>query len=82
MLNRVCLRDGIGLVNIVRSNEQEDLLRQLGAKHVVNSSSPTFDDELTSALEDTAATLAFDAIGGGRMASQILLGMERVHRAS
>jgi NADPH2:quinone reductase len=78
MLNRVCLRDGIGLVNIVRSNEQEDLLRQLGTKHVVNSSSPTFDDELTSALEDTAATLAFDAIGGGRMASQILLGMERV----
>jgi NADPH:quinone reductase len=78
MLNRLCLKDGIDLVNIVRSQEQEDLLRQLGAKHIVNGSSPTFEDELTVALEETDATLAFDAIGGGRMASQILLGMERV----
>jgi NADPH2:quinone reductase len=54
------------------------LLRQLSAKHIVNGSSPTFEDELTVALEETDATLAFDAIGGGRMASQILLGMERV----
>src|SRR3954447_13800052 len=76
MLNKICLKDGIGLVNIVRNAEQEDILRKLGAKHVVDSSKPTFMDDLTNALVDTGATLAFDAIGGGRLAGQILTCME------
>src|SRR4029077_7442789 len=66
MLNKICLKDGIGLVNIVRSQEQADLLRTLGAKHVVDSSSPGFMEDLTEALADTGATIAFDAIGGGK----------------
>jgi NADPH:quinone reductase-like Zn-dependent oxidoreductase len=76
MLNKICLKDGIDLVNIVRSAEQADILRKLGAKHVVDSSTPTFMDDLTNALVETGATLAFDAIGGGRLAGQILSGME------
>src|ERR1700742_1044878 len=68
MLNKLCLKDGVGLVNIVRNAEQEDILRKLGAKHVVDSSKPTFMDDLTNALVETGATLAFDAIGGGRLA--------------
>jgi NADPH:quinone reductase-like Zn-dependent oxidoreductase len=76
MLNRICLKDGIPLVNIVRSTEQADILRKIGAKHVVDSSSPGFIDDLTAALTETGATLAFDAIGGGRLASQILTCME------
>jgi NADPH:quinone reductase len=76
MLNRICLKDGISLVNIVRRPEQEALLREQGARYVCNSSSPTFMRELTSALKDTGATIAFDAIGGGRLASQILSCME------
>jgi NADPH:quinone reductase-like Zn-dependent oxidoreductase len=76
MLNKICLKDGVGLVNIVRSAEQGDILRKLGAKHVVDSSTPTFMEDLTSALIETGATLAFDAIGGGRLASQILTCME------
>ncbi len=76
MLNRICLKDGIGLVNIVRSAAQAALLRDQGAVHVVDSTSPTFTDELTEALVATGATIAFDAIGGGRLASQILGGME------
>jgi NADPH:quinone reductase-like Zn-dependent oxidoreductase len=76
MLNKICLKDGIGLVNIVRSAEQADILRKLGAKHVVDSSTPTFMDDLTNALIETGATLAFDAIGGGRLAGQILTCME------
>ena len=76
MLNRICIKDGISLVNIVRRPEQEALLRELGAQHVCNSSSSAFMDELTSALIATGATLAFDAIGGGRLASQILTCME------
>jgi NADPH:quinone reductase-like Zn-dependent oxidoreductase len=76
MLNKICLKDGIGLVNIVRSAEQGDILRKLGAKHVVDSSTPTFMEDLTNALVETGATLAFDAIGGGRLVGQILTCME------
>jgi NADPH:quinone reductase-like Zn-dependent oxidoreductase len=76
MLNKICNEDGIGLVNIVRSPEQAKLLRGIGAKHVVDSSAASFTDDLTQALVETGATIAFDAIGGGKLASQILTGME------
>lgn len=81
MLNRICLKDGIGLVNIVRSAAQAALLREQGAVHVLDSTSPTFTDDLTRALIATGATIAFDAIGGGRLASQILSGMEAAANA-
>jgi NADPH:quinone reductase-like Zn-dependent oxidoreductase len=76
MLNKICLKDGIPLVNIVRSKEQADILHKIGAKHVVDSTSPTFMDDLTNALVETGATLAFDAIGGGKLVGQILTCME------
>jgi len=76
MLNKICLADGIGLVNIVRNAEQEDILRKLGATYVCNSTAATFMDDLTQALVATGATLAFDAIGGGKLAGQILTCME------
>lgn len=76
MLNKICQKDGIALVNIVRKQEQEDLLRGLGAKYVCNASSPTFLEDLTQALVETGATLAFDATGGGKLAGQILGCME------
>jgi NADPH:quinone reductase len=78
MLDRLCRADGIGLVNIVRSRANVDLLRSLGAEHVVDSSADTFRDDLTAALRDTGATIAFDAIGGGDLAGTILSCMERV----
>jgi NADPH:quinone reductase-like Zn-dependent oxidoreductase len=76
MLNKICNEDGIGLVNIVRSAEQAKLLKGIGAKHVVDSSAASFTDDLTQALVETGATIAFDAIGGGKLASQILTSME------
>ena len=76
MLNRICLKDGIGLVNIVRKAAQAEILQKIGAKYVVDSSSPTFMDDLTNALAETGATIAFDAIGGGKLAGQILTCME------
>ena len=76
MLNKICLKDGIALVNIVRSQEQADILRNIGAKHIVDSTAPTFMDDLTAALAETGATLAFDAIGGGKLAGEILTCME------
>lgn len=76
MLCRLCLEEGVGLVNIVRKPEQEEVLRKLGAVHVCNSSAPSFMQDLTQALVATGATLAFDATGGGKLAGQILTCME------
>ena len=78
MLNRICLADGIDLVNIVRKPEQEAILRDLGAKFIVNSAADSFMHDLTEALAASGATLAFDAIGGGKLAGQILTCMEAV----
>ena len=76
MLNKICIKDGIGLVNIVRSAEQAEILRKIGATHICDSTSATFMEDLTQALIATGATLAFDAIGGGKLAGQILTCME------
>ena len=76
MLNKICQRDGVSLVNVVRSAEQANILKELGAKIVLDSTSPRFMSELIEAVGATEATLAFDAIGGGMMASQILTAME------
>lgn len=76
MLNKICLADGIALVNIVRSKEQAEILKKIGAKYVVDSSVPDFLDDLTAALVETGATIAFDAIGGGKLAGDILNCME------
>ena len=78
ILNRLCQADGIPLVNIVRSAEQVQILKGLGAEHIVNSAQATFRDDLVSALKATGATLAFDAIGGGKLTAQILNAMEAV----
>ena len=76
MLNRICLDEGIDLVNIVRKPEQESILKELGAKIVCNTSSDNFMIDLTDALVSTGATIAFDATGGGKLANQILTCME------
>ena len=76
MLNKICLKDGVALVNIVRKPEQAALLKAIGAKYICDSSSATFMQELTEALVASGATIAFDAIGGGKLAGQILAGME------
>jgi len=76
MLNRICIADGVDLINIVRKPEQETLLRDMGAKYVVNSSSDSFLSDLTEAIVETGATIAFDPIGGGELTSDILNCME------
>ena len=76
MLQKICIADGVQLVNIVRKPEQAELLRALGATHVCDSSVSSFADDLTEALADTGATIGFDATGGGGLCSQILAAME------
>ena len=77
MLQRLCLADRIPLVNIVRSAEQADVLTELGGRHVVNSGDDDFRAKLADAVAETGATIAFDAIGGGSLGSDILQAMER-----
>jgi NADPH:quinone reductase-like Zn-dependent oxidoreductase len=77
MLQKICLKDGMPLVNIVRSDEQQKMLRGLGATHVLNSRSDGFRSQLVDALDETGATIAFDAIGGGSLGSDILQAMEQ-----
>lgn len=81
MLQRVCLEDGVPLVNVVRSETQASILTGLGAEHVCDSSTERFMDDLIAALSTTGATLAFDAVGGGSLASRILTAMEAVASA-
>jgi len=76
MLNKICQADGVDLVNIVRRQEQADILKSLGAKYIVNSNDDTFMSDLTDAIHETGATLGFDATGGGELASKILTAME------
>lgn len=76
MLNKLCIEEGIALVNIVRRPAQEQILKAIGASYVCDSSSPTFMSDLITALRATSAKLAFDAIGGGKLAGQILTAME------
>ncbi len=76
MLVKICLKDSVPLVNVVRKAEHAALLKGIGATHVCNSSAPSFMDDLTDALAATGATVAFDAVGGGKLAGQILTAME------
>lgn len=76
MLVKICAKDGIPLVNIVRSDAQVEILKDIGATHIVNSSADDFIDQLIAAIVATGATIGFDAIGGGKLAGQILSAME------
>ncbi len=76
MLVKICLEDGVPLVNIVRSEAQVTLLKGLGASHVVDSTAPDFMKQLIAAITETKAMIGFDAIGGGGLAGQILTAME------
>lgn len=76
MLNKICLADGVELVNIVRKPQQAQILKDIGARHIVSTASDSFMEDLVKALAATKATIAFDAIGGGELAGKILIAME------
>ena len=76
MLQKICLADAIPLINVVRSSEQAEILRRIGATYVLNSKDDDFRQELVAACAETGATLAFDATGGGSLGSDIVVAME------
>ena len=79
MLVKICKDDAVPLVNIVRKDEQVDILKNLGAEYICNTSDDNFMENLVEALVETGATLGFDATGGGNngeLPGQILSAME------
>ncbi|NCP18449.1 MAG: NADH oxidase [Erythrobacter sp.] len=78
MLVRICQEDNMPLVNIVRRQEQVDILKGIGAKHIVNSSDDDFMDQLRGAIDETDAFFGFDPIGGGKMVDHCFKAMEQV----
>ena len=81
MLVKICLKDQIPLVNVVRKADSVELLKSLGAEHVLNSSTDNFMESLIEALTQTNATIGFDATGGGKLAGQVLTAMEAAQAA-
>ena len=78
MLVKICQEDDIPLVNIVRKAEHVDMLKGLGATHIVNSSDEDFMDQLRGAIEATGAYYGFDPIGGGQTVDSCFKAMEQV----
>ena len=76
MLQKICIADDVPLVNVVRKPEQEQLLRDIGATHVCDSSKDSFAKDLKEAILETKAYVAFDATGGGELANDLLTAME------
>ena len=64
MVNRFLPTEKINVINIVRRQEQADLLTQEGAKYILNSSDQDFEAKLTNLIKEFNVKLAFDAIGG------------------
>lgn len=77
MLQKICLADGVPLVNVVRSAAQAKILTDIGATHVLDSTTPDFRKQLVEAVAETGATIAFDAIGGGTVGSDIVQAIEQ-----
>ncbi len=78
MLTRICQEDGLGLVNLVRKDDQVELLKKLGSTHVVNTAADDFMEQLKAAIDDTDAFYGFDPIGGGKTVDSVFKAMEQV----
>ena len=76
MLLRLAIRFRYPVIHVVRRQEQVDLLRSLGSRHVLNSSDADFDEQLRATCRELGATIAFDAVSGP-MTAQLLMAMPR-----
>ena len=76
MIVRLSARRKLALVNIVRRASQAELLRGMGAQHVLDSSTPDFDERLGELCRRLGVTIAFDAVAG-EMTGRLLNALER-----
>ena len=77
-INELCIAEQVPLINIVRSTQQAKILGAIGATHVLNYRDAQFSKTLEKYILETSATVAFDAIGGGELAGQLLNAMHNV----
>lgn len=64
MLVRLCKKRNLPLINIVRREEQVELLKKIGAEYVLNSSNPAYEEDLQKLAHELQATLFLDAVTG------------------
>lgn len=74
MVVALAKEQGIPAIHIVRRQDQVDLLKGLGAEHVLNSEEEGFDKRLKEISERLHATVAFDAVAGA-MTGRLLAAM-------
>jgi NADPH:quinone reductase len=79
MLLRLSLRYHYPFVHIVRRQSQVDILRAMGATHVLNSSNPEFEAQLHETFHSLGVTIAFDAVAG-EMTGRLLAAMPTTGR--
>ena len=79
MLVRLGGRSSIPTIHVVRRAEQAELLRKMGAEHVLNASAPDFDATLKDLCHKLGATLGFDAVAG-EMSARVLRSQPRGSR--
>lgn len=64
MLVKICQEHDVTLINVVRKEAQAELLRGLGAKHIVVTSNDGWEKELKDLVKELGIKCAFDAIAG------------------
>ena len=79
MLVRLGGRSSIPTIHVVRRAEQAELLRKMGAEHVLNASAPDFDAALKDLCHKLGATIGFDAVAG-EMSARVLRSQPRGSR--
>ena len=64
MVSRLCQREGIQTINIVRREAQKELLKGQGAAIVLNSNDANFSQQLHDVCQGAQSRIAFDAVAG------------------
>lgn len=64
MLNKLAPSEGMTIINVVRREEQAELLKGIGAEHVVVTAEPEWKKTLGAKIKELGATCAFDAVAG------------------
>lgn len=74
MLNKRCQTLGIPLLNIVRREEQAEILKKEGAKHVIITKGD-WQEEYKAAIKEHGFNIMFDALGGGEVSEALIEGL-------
>ncbi len=74
MLVKLCQKKGVELINVVRRPEQEQALKDIGAKYILNQNDPEFVKKLSALTHKLNVTLCLDAVAGA-LTGKVLAGL-------